>query len=46
MKNGELYENDYLTIVSFDEQGKISEWAEYYNPIKAAKAFGLMDKII
>jgi len=45
MKNGGLYENDYLAIVSFDEQGKILEWAEYYNPIKAAKAFGLMDKI-
>jgi ketosteroid isomerase-like protein len=45
MKNGGIYENDYLAILSFDEQGKILEWAEYYNPIKAAKAFGLMDKI-
>jgi len=45
MKNGGVYENDYLAILSFDEQGKILEWAEYYNPIKAAKAFGLMDKI-
>jgi phenazine biosynthesis protein len=45
MENGGVYENDYLAILSFDEQGKILEWAEYYNPIKAAKAFGLMDKI-
>ncbi|MFW9787765.1 MAG: SRPBCC domain-containing protein [Candidatus Thorarchaeota archaeon] len=40
-----LYENDYLAIFTFDERGKITEWMEYYNPIIAAKAFGLMDKI-
>lgn len=46
LKNGRgTYENDYLTILSFDENGKISEWIEYYNPITAAKGFGLMDKI-
>ncbi len=46
LKNGSgTYENDYLTILSFDEQGQILEWKEYYNPIIAAKAFGLMDKI-
>jgi ketosteroid isomerase-like protein len=39
------YENDYLAIFSFDEQGKIVEWIEYYNPVIAAKAFGLMDKL-
>jgi ketosteroid isomerase-like protein len=39
------YENDYLAIFSFDEQGKIEEWIEYYNPVTTAKAFGLMDKI-
>jgi ketosteroid isomerase-like protein len=39
------YENDYLGIFTFDEHGKIVEWAEYYNPIKTAKAFGLKDKI-
>ena len=44
-KNGNIYEDDYLAILSFDEQGKILEWVEYYNPINAAKAFGLMDKI-
>lgn len=46
MSNGTgLYVNDYLAIFSFDEEGSITEWIEYYNPIIAAKAFGLMDKI-
>ena len=46
ISNGKgMYENDYLAIFSFDEKGRISEWIEYYNPIIAAKAFGLMDKI-
>jgi len=39
------YENDYLGIFSFDEDGKITEWIEYHNPIIAAKAFGLMNRI-
>ncbi|MHA2021232.1 MAG: nuclear transport factor 2 family protein [Candidatus Thorarchaeota archaeon] len=46
LKNGSgTYENDYFTILTFDEEGKITEWVEYYNPVIAAKAFGLMDKI-
>ena len=46
LKNSDnYYENDYLAIFSFDEQGKIVEWTEYYNPVIAAKAFGLMDKL-
>ena len=46
LKNGSgTNENDYFAILSFDEHGKILEWIEYYNPITAAKAFGLMDKI-
>ena len=45
-KNGKgNYENEYLAILTFNENGKISEWIEYMNPILAAKAFGLMDKI-
>ncbi|MFX1331716.1 MAG: nuclear transport factor 2 family protein [Promethearchaeota archaeon] len=39
------YENDYLAFFSLDEEGRITEWIEYYNPITAAKAFGLIDKI-
>ena len=46
LKNGRgTYANDYLAILSFNEHGKIVEWTEYYNPVIAAKAFGLMDKI-
>ena len=40
-----LYENDYLAIFTFDEQGRIVKWIEYYNPIVSAKAFGLMKKL-
>ena len=46
LKDGSgYYENDYLGIFTFNEEGKIVEWSEYYNPIKSAKVFGLMDKI-
>jgi ketosteroid isomerase-like protein len=46
MKNGRgTYANDYFTIISFNDDGKILEWIEYYNPIVTAKAFGLVDKI-
>jgi ketosteroid isomerase-like protein len=46
LKNGSgTYQNDYLAIFIFNDHGKIAEWIEYYNPITAAKAFGLMDKI-
>jgi ketosteroid isomerase-like protein len=39
MKNGGVYENDYLAILLIDEQGKILEWAEYY---QSARANGLI----
>jgi len=39
------YEYDYLLIFYFDYGDKILEFYEYYNPITAAKAFGLKDKI-
>ena len=46
LKNGSgFYENDYLGIFYFDDQGKILEFHEYFNPITAAKAFGLMNKL-
>ena len=35
----------YIKRKDFDEQGKIVEWIEYYNPIISARAFGLIDKI-
>jgi ketosteroid isomerase-like protein len=46
LKGGKgTYENSYLAIFTFDVHGKIVEWVEYYNPVIAAKAFGLMDKL-
>ena len=46
LKNGPgYYDNDYLFIFYFDENGKITEAHEYFNPINSAKGFGLMDKI-
>ncbi len=46
ISNGKgTYENDYLAMFEFDDEGKITKWIEYYNPIIAARAFGLMDKI-
>ena len=43
--NAGTYENDYLCLYYFDENGKILVLHEYFNPVIAAKAFGLMDKI-
>ena len=39
------YNNNYLFLFYFNEHGKILELYEYFNPVIAAKAFGLMDKI-
>lgn len=39
------YENDYYATFKFDENGKIKEYVEIFNPITAAKGFGLLDKI-
>lgn len=43
--NAGTYENDYFCVFHFDEQGKILEYHEYFNPITAARGFGLLDKI-
>lgn len=40
-----LYQNDYLCLFYFDKQGKIQEYHEYFNPVTAAKGFGLFDKL-
>jgi len=39
------YENDYYATFKFNEEGKIIEYVEIFNPITAAKGFGLLDKI-
>ncbi|RDY61713.1 nuclear transport factor 2 family protein [Flagellimonas nanhaiensis] len=40
------YKNDYYAIFKFDKEGKILEYEEIFNPIKAAKSFGLIEKIV
>ena len=39
------YENDYYSTFKFNEEGKITEYVEIFNPIVAARGFGLIDKI-
>ncbi|TKG89647.1 nuclear transport factor 2 family protein [Puteibacter caeruleilacunae] len=39
------YNNDYYSTFKFNEEGKIIEYVEIFNPIVAAKGFGLLDKI-
>lgn len=35
------YENQYYSTFKFNDEGKITEYVEIFNPIVAAKAFGL-----
>jgi ketosteroid isomerase-like protein len=39
------YKNDYYATFKFNEEGKITEYVEIFNPIVAAKGFGLLDQI-
>lgn len=43
--NAGWYTNDYYATFKFDEEGKIKEYVEIFNPIVAARGFGLLDKI-
>lgn len=46
LKNdGGYYENDYYSTFKFNEQGLIVEYVEIFNPIVAARGFGLLDQI-
>lgn len=40
-----FYENQYYSTFKFNDEGKITEYVEIFNPIVAAKAFGLTDSI-
>lgn len=44
MINGEVYENDYLFLVLFDDAGKIREAREYFHVVKLRE--GLMPVIL
>lgn len=39
------YENNYYSTFKFNREGLITEYVEIFNPIVAARGFGLLDKI-
>lgn len=43
--NAGTYRNHYYSTFKFNENGKITEYVEIFNPIVAARGFGLLDKI-
>lgn len=43
--NAGIYSNNYYSTFKFSEEGKITEYVEIFNPITAARGFGLLDKI-
>ena len=43
--NSGIYSNNYYSTFKFNNEGKIIEYVEIFNPITAAKGFGLIDKI-
>ncbi len=45
MKNGNLYENTYIFLLHFDQNNKIKECYEYFNPYIAGENFGVLDKL-
>ena len=40
-----VYTNHYYSTFTFNEGGEITEYVEIFNPIVAAKGFGLLDNI-
>ncbi|MBC6999822.1 nuclear transport factor 2 family protein [Cytophaga sp. FL35] len=46
LKNGAgIYSNEYYSTFKFNKTGEIIEYVELFNPIVAAKGFGLLEKI-
>ncbi|MDC1105210.1 nuclear transport factor 2 family protein [Prolixibacteraceae bacterium] len=43
--NAGVYSNNYYSTFKFNEAGKITEYVEIFDPIVAAKGFGLLDRI-
>ncbi|KXX67345.1 hypothetical protein AVL50_28030 [Flammeovirga sp. SJP92] len=40
-----VYQNNYYSTFKFDDQGFITEYVEIFNPIVAARGFGMIDQI-
>ena len=46
LKNDQgYYKNNYYSTFKFNAKGEITEYVEIFNPITAARGFGLLDKI-
>lgn len=43
--NSGIYSNEYYSTFKFNDAGEIIEYVEIFNPIVAARGFGLLDKI-
>lgn len=43
--NAGVYQNNYYSTFKFNEEGKIIEYVEIFNPIVASRAFGLLENI-
>ncbi|MFO7668578.1 MAG: nuclear transport factor 2 family protein [Bacteroidales bacterium] len=45
MKNSNLYQNTYIFLIHYNEDLRIKECFEYFNPYVAGKAFGKLDQL-
>jgi ketosteroid isomerase-like protein len=43
MHDGTTYRNTYVSLLTFDEAGKIRFYEEYFDPIEAGLSFGMLD---
>ena len=43
--NSGFYMNSYYSTFRFDRSGKITEYVEIFDPVVAARGFGLLDKL-
>lgn len=41
-----LYENEYYSTFAFNDAGEIAEYVEVFNPVTAARGFGLLDQLV
>jgi hypothetical protein len=43
-ENGRPYRNRYVIIITFDDDGRITNWREYYDPAEVIRAFRRRDQ--
>ncbi|NES00486.1 MAG: nuclear transport factor 2 family protein [Symploca sp. SIO1B1] len=44
--NAGWYKNDYYSTFKFNKAGEIMEYVEIFNPVTAARGFGLLDQLV